>query len=288
MSASPVRFNRVTKSSKPVIQAPTPLGRVTEPDESVVLSPSEEKISDTKLESPPYEAPGTLSKRWPLYFYSWMLLSLLAGVIAGRLLYVLWDRVASHDQQLAWHHAAIQGLTKTRTAISDQANHLKSLDTSVGSVQALLAAQSKRLGDLERGQTEIRDQMNGMNARWQKQMNELRKDKALLAPASIPKASIPKTENPAAAGGLPAAPASPTADKHNETFSPDLKPAPNAYAQMSPSGLVVWMTPRPGFAKPVPTSVIGQVRGLGMLVHDWDDNKHYFITDSGTWLPDQR
>lgn len=57
---------------------------------------------------------------------------------------------------------------------------------------------------------------------------------------------------------------------------------------MSPSGLVVWMTARPGFAKAVPTSVIGHVRGLGMLVHDWDDNNHYFITESGSWIPDQR
>jgi hypothetical protein len=78
------------------------------------------------------------------------------------------------------------------------------------------------------------------------------------------------------------------AEKHNETFSPDLKPSPNAYAQMSPNGLVVWMTPRPGLPKPVPTSVIGHVRGLGMLVHDWDDNNHYFITESGSWILDQR
>ena len=107
-------------------------------------------------------------------------------------------------------------------------------------------------------------------------------------PAPIAASPVTKVEIPTSAKGSSTAPAQAASDKHNETFSPDLKPAPNAYAQMSANGLVVWMTPRPGFSKPVPTSVIGYVRGLGMLVHDWEDNKHYFITDSGSWIADQR
>ena len=290
MSASTTPLTRVRKPSKPVIQATTsPFTRVTEPDESVIHPPTVappptgEEISDAKLDALPHETPRTFSKRWPLYFYFWMLTSLFAGVTAGRLLYLLWEHVASHDQQLAWHQAAIKGLTETRATVSDQANHLKALDTSVAAIQALFDAQAKKLADVEKGQTGIRDQLNGMNTRWQKQVNELRK---IRIPAGT--ASVPKTENPVAATSLPAPPAQSTSDKHNETFSPDLKPAPNAYAQMLPSGLVVWMTPRPGSPKPVPASVIGNVHGLGMLVHNWEDNKHYFITDSGSWLADQR
>ena len=123
-----------------------------------------------------------------------------------------------------------------------------------------------------------------MNAHWQRQINELHRTKTPVAAAPLSRAEAAA----ATTKELPAAPAQPASDKHNETFSPDLKPTSNAYAQMSANGLVVWMTPRPGSSKPVPTSVIGYVRGLGMLVHDWEDNKHYFITDSGNWIPDQR
>jgi len=281
VSASPQLFNRATKPNRLVIQAPTSFTRVTEPDESVIVEPAVEESSHAKLDSLPHESPQASGNRWPLYFYSWVLISLLAGLISGRLLYLLWEHVASHDQQLAWHQTAIQELTKTQTQVSDQAGRLKGLDTNVNTLQVLLSEQSKRLADLEKGQAGMQDQLNGMNARWQKQMNELRKPKAQIATApasqtanSIPAKSLP--QNQAAS------------DKHNETFSPDLKPTPTSYAQMLPSGLVAWMTPRPGFAKPVPTSVIGYVRGLGMLVHNWNDNKHYFITDSGVWLADDQ
>ncbi|MFL6449098.1 MAG: hypothetical protein ACJ746_15640 [Bryobacteraceae bacterium] len=57
---------------------------------------------------------------------------------------------------------------------------------------------------------------------------------------------------------------------------------------MSPEWLSRLDDARPGFAKPVPTSMIGQVRGLGMLVHDWDDNNHCFVTQCGSWILDQR
>ena len=284
MSASPSPFNRVRKPNKTVIQATaSPFTRVTESDESVVHLPIGEEISDAKLDTLPHETPRAFSKHRPLYFYLWMLACLLAGVTAGRLLYLLWGHVASHDQQLAWHQAAIKGLTETRTTVSDQANHLKTLDTNVTTIQALLDAQAKKLADLEKGQTGMRDQLNGMNTRWQKQMNEIRNIKAPVAAAPVL-----RTESSAAARSLPPAPVQPAFDKHNETFSPDLKPAPNSYAQMLPSGLVVWMTPRPGSPKSVPVSVIGHVHGLGMLVHNWEDNKHYFITDSGSWIADQR
>lgn len=298
MSASPNPFNRAAKPNKPIIQAPTPFTRVTESDESVVgapattaQTPANEEVREAKLDNLPHKKlrvssepmPQVANKHWPLYFYSWAVTSLLAGLIAGRLLYSLWEHVASHDQKLAEQQTAIQNLTKTQTEVSDQANRVKALNASVDALQALLNAQSKRLADLENGQAGIRDQVNGMSARWQKQMNELRRDRASVA--AIP---VPKTESSVPAKSSPVPQAQSASDKHNETFSPDLKPTPTSYAQMLPSGLVAWMTPRPGSPKPVPTSVIGYVRGLGMLVHNWEDNKHYFITDSGSWIADQR
>ncbi|MBV9036495.1 MAG: hypothetical protein JO182_18545 [Acidobacteriaceae bacterium] len=283
MSASPHPFYRVKRPNRVVIQAPTSFTRVMETDDSVVGAPANKEISDVQPDNPSYEVPQASNERWTLYFASWMLASLLAGLIAGRVLYLLWEHVASHDRQLAWHQAAIEELTKTQTQVSDQAKHLKALDTSVDTVQALFNEQSRRLADLEKGQAGLQSQLNGMNARWQRQINELRKEKAQTAPNPVPKSL---TENPAPAKSLPQV--QPASDKHNETFSPDLKPTPSSYAQILPSGLVVWMTPRPGSPNPVPTSVIGYVRGAGMLVHDWDDNKHYFISDSGEWLADQR
>ena len=282
MSASTAPFTRIRKPNQPVIQSPAPpFSRVAEPDESVIAPPASEAISVAKPDSPPRETTTrTFDKSWLLYL--WMFASLVGGVTAGRLLYVLWDHVASHDQQLAGQQAAIRGLTETRTAVSDQANHLRALDTSTATIQALLDAQAKRLTDLEKGQAGIRDQINGMNTRWQKQISELHRAPIMAAPVARGESFTP------AAGSPAAIPAQPAFDKHNETFSPDLKPTPNSTAQMSANGLVVWMTPRPGSPKPVPTSVIGYVRGLGMLVHNWEDNKHYFITDTGSWLADQR
>ena len=280
MSASTAPFTRIRKPNQPVIQAPAPpFSRVAEPDESVVYPPPSEEISAVKPESPPHEAIRTFNKNWLVYL--WMLASLVGGVTAGRLLYLLWEHVASHDQQLTSQQTAIRALTETRTAVSDQANHLKALDTSTATLQTLLDAQAKRLTDLERGQAGILDQINGMNTRWQKQVNELHRAPIVTTPVARGESST-TASNPAAT------PVQPAFDKHNETFSPDLKPTANSYAQMSANGLVVWMTPRPGSPKPVPTSVIGYVRGLGMLVHNWEDNKHYFITDTGSWLADQR
>jgi hypothetical protein len=279
MSASPTPFIRIRKPNPAVIQTPvSPFDRVIEPDESIVDAPA----SDDELRSAVPIVPRVAGMRWPLYL--WVLTSLLAGVTVGRLIYLLWERVALHDQQLAWHQAAITGLRETRTAVSDQANRLRALDTNTAALQAVLDAQTRKLADLEKGQTEVRDQLNGMNMYWQKQISQLRRDKAPVVAA----APVAKMQNPLTVRELPVAPAQPASDKHNETFSPDLKPTPNSYAQMSANGLVVWMTPRPGFPKPVSTSVIGYVRGLGMLVHDWDDNKHYFISEAGDWTADQR
>jgi len=220
-----------------------------------------------------------------------------AGILAGYFLYLLWEQVSLHDNQLAQQQTTIQRLTANEATVSNQVGRLRSLDGSVNSVKAQLDLQSQRLAELEKGQTGIRDQVTGMNARWQRDIRELKKatqpvaavphpavsPAPAAAAASAPEKAMPQVSN-AQAAALPQQPA----EKHNETFSPDLKPTPNAYAQMSPSGLVVWMTARPGFAKPVPASVIGHVRGLGMLVHDWDDNNHYFITESGSWMLDQR
>ncbi len=275
MSASPQRFNLVPQNTEPEVslspnaQLPDLLARIQETADA--------------------------NKRWQSYTAFGILLTFVAGVLAGYFLYLLWEQVSLHDGRIANQQIAIDRLSANGAAVSDQVNRLKTLDSNVDSLKAQLNAQLQRLSELEKGQNGVRDQINGMNARWQREVRELGKARptasavsstasaAALAPASAPGS---------AASSVSAFPAAPVqqqpAEKHNETFSPDLKPTPNAYAQMSPNGLVVWMTPRPGFSKPVPTSVIGQVRGLGMLVHDWDDNSHYFITESGSWIPDQR
>ena len=278
MPASPTPFTRVRKANQPFTQVPMPpFSRVTELDQSIVFPPSGEETESASTDSLQQEVPRVSGKPFLIYF--WVLTSLVAGVITGRLLYLLWEHVASHDRQLASHQSAITKLRETQSAVSDQANHLKAIDTSTGEIQAALQEQAKRLSDLERGQAGMQDQLNGINARYQRQINDLRRSKAAVvnAPAPAKMENSPVVKSPAAV------PVSPAFDRHNETFSPDLKPAPNAYAQMSETGLVVWMTPRPGFSNPVRTSVIGYVRGLGMLVHNWEDNKHYFINDSGAW-----
>jgi cell division protein FtsB len=239
-------------------------------------------MGNANAEGASYEAIHASGRRWLVYF--WVLASLVAGVTTGRLLYLLWGHVAVHDRQLAAQQTAITELTETQTTVSDQANHLKALDTSTGQIQAALEEQARRLSDLERGQAGMQDQVNGINARWQKQVYEMRRNKAAVVNAPAPAKAVSSTP----AKDPVVMPVQPAFDKHNETFSPDLKPAPSAYAQMSENGLVVWMTPRPGFPNPVRTSVIGYVRGLGMLVHNWEDNKHYFISDSGAWTADQR
>src|SRR3954454_15693503 len=272
MSTSAQRFNFVPQNTRPDPQPPPPT-----------------QVRGSELQA---QAEGTVqvTKRWQLYTVSGILLTFVAGVLAGYFLYLLWEQVSLHEAQLARQQVTIQRLTANGAVVSNQVSRLKALDSSVGSLKALFELQSQRLAELEKGQGGIRDQITGMNTRWQREMRELRKAKAPVSTPPPTSTAGAKAENTGSAAPATPAIASPiqSAEKHNETFSPDLKPTPSSYAQMSPSGLVVWMTPRPGFAKPVPASVIGHVRGLGMLVHDWDDNNHYFITESGSWILDQR
>ncbi len=271
MSASPQRFDFSPQTTSPA----TRLSPEVEPQEPKLVARFEEWVQ--------------LTKQWRLYTLFGLLATFAAAVVTGYALYLLWEQVSLHDSQLAQQQVTIQRLTANGAAVSNQVGRLKSLDSNVESLKALIEVQSRRLAELEKGQSGVRDQMTGMNARWQREFRQLNNAKAAPpntpspAPANVANAAAPVVTAAPAAGN-----AQPSSEKHNETFSPDLKPTPNSYAQMSPSGLVVWMTARPGFSKPVPTSVIGHVRGLGMLVHDWDDNNHYFITESGSWLPDQR
>lgn len=273
MSASPQRFDFVPQNTR----------------SDVALSP-ETRLSESDFLARLQEV-DRANKKWQSYTVFSVFLTFVAGVLAGYFLYLLWEQVGLHDGQIARQQIAIDRLSANEAAVSNQVNRLKSVDGSVDSLRAQLEAQGQKLAELEKGQSGMRDQMTGMDARWKREVRELGKAKPTASPASSP---TPPPASPAVSAAPPpsTAPAAPVqqqpSEKHNETFSPDLKPMPNAYAQMSPNGLVVWMTPRPGFAKPVPTSVIGQVRGLGILVHDWDDNNHYFITESGSWIPDQR
>src|SRR3954454_7980352 len=272
MSASPQRFNLVPQTTRPEV-TPSP---EQQPQGSELLVQIEEMVRD--------------ARRWQLYSLSGILLTFVAGVLCGYFLYLLWEQVNLHDSQIARQQVAIQKLEANGAALSTQAGRVDALGSSVGSVQALLEVQSRRLAELEKGQTGLRDQMTGMNTRWQREVRELGKTKPTVpnsSPATAPAATAGNMAVPASNAPSTPVPAA-SAEKHNETFSPDLKPSSTAYAQMSPNGLVIWMTPRPGFAKPVPTSVIGHVRGLEMLVHDWNDNNHYFITESGSWILDQR
>lgn len=233
-----------------------------------------------------YERSVAVRARVSPFSIAVVLCTLLAGVVAGRVLYRLWERVSVHDHQLASQQTAIQSLTETSTAVSNQANRLNALDATLNEVNDQLKAQSKRVALLEKGQAGIRSQVNAINTRWRDQMAETPKSKPVSAVAvAPPKEQIaPVTAAVQPRANAPQAAIQVRLDKHNETFSPDLKPAPDAIAQIAPNGLVVWMTPRPGFSKAIPTSVIGKVAGLGILVHDWEDGNHYYITDSGSWL----
>jgi hypothetical protein len=272
MSASPQRFDFSPQITSRADRLPPDI----ELQEPKLLAPSEEWVQVTK--------------QWRLYTVFGILATFVAAVVTGYGLYLLWEQVSLHDSQLAQQQLAIQQLTANGAAVSNQVGRLKTLDTNVESLKAQIELQSGRLGELEKGQSGVRDQIAGLNARWQRDIRELSKLKAAVAsaPPSVP--AVTNIGNPAPPPSTSSASGTlqQSAEKHNETFSPDLKPTPNSYAQMSPSGLVIWMTPRPGFSKPVPASVIGHVRGLGMLVHDWDDNNHYFITESGSWILDQR
>ncbi|MFL6417008.1 MAG: hypothetical protein ACJ74Y_15205 [Bryobacteraceae bacterium] len=213
------------------------------------------------------------------------------GVLAGYFLYLLWEQVNVHDGQIARQQTIIEHLTANETTVSNQVSRLRAIDGSVDSLRTQFESQAQRLSHVEQNQNGVRDQITAMNARWQREFKQLSAAKLDTTPIpSVAAGQIDAEKVAPVTSSAPATPAqpAPAAEKHNETFSPDLKPTPNAYAQMSPSGLVIWMTPRPGFAKPVPASVIGHVRGLGILVHDWDDNNHYFITESGSWILDQR
>jgi hypothetical protein len=277
MSASPQRFTFVPQTTAPeaLFQPATPS---RQSDVSAQTEGAVNAVNQTRLYT-------TLA----------IVLTLAGGILAGYFLYLLWEQVGLHDTQIARQQVALDKLTANGAAVSNQVGRLKAIDRDVDSIKALLQLQSKKVAELERGQNGIHDQMVGMNARWQRAFRDLSKAKSATptapsSPAPAPPAPVANnaaTQQVATPPPPALAPQTP-AEKHNETFSPDLKPAPNAYAQMSPNGLVIWMTPRPGFSKPVPTSVIGHVRGLGMLVHDWDDNNHYFITESGSWMLDQR
>jgi hypothetical protein len=286
-SPSPIRARKFS-SSAGLTTLGSALNRVTEPDESVVPPSTAGESRDPVPPNTPQKSSQAFRPRWLSALINLVLFSLIgAGVLAGaitiRIFFALWEQVTAHSQQLAEHQATIQQLRGTRSALFDQAGHLQSLDTSTAALFALLEAQGKRLEALESGQAGLQGQIHGMKARWQQQRNELPQSQAPLVTTLTP-----KSEKAPSAPETPAAPVPPASDKHNETFSPDLKPTPQAQAHMADNGLVVWLTPRPGFEKPVPTSVIGYVRGLGMLVHDWDDHQHYFITDSGSWMADQR
>jgi len=275
MSASPQRFNLVPQSTRSEAQPTTEI----EGRESELLTQVQNAIQ--------------AGNRARLYATLGIVVTFAAGVVAGYFLYLLWEQVGAHDGQLVQQQISIQRLAANQSSVSTQVERLGALDNSVESLRAQLEMQSRKLNELEKGQNGARDQMAGMIARWQRELRELSKTKtsasAMPTPAPGSLATTDRvTPQLSAAPPVPAPSAQPSAEKHNETFSADLKPTPNAYAQMSPSGLVVWMTPRPGFAKPVPASVIGHVRGLGMLVHNWDDNNHYFITESGSWILDQR
>ena len=275
MSASPQRFTFVPQTITPESLFPP-------------ATPSRESELSAQTE-------GAVQATNQARFYTTLaiVLTFAGGILAGYFLYLLWEQVALHDTQIARQQVALDRLSANGAAVSNQVGRLKAIDRDVDSIKALLQVQSKKVAELERGQNGIHDQMVGMNARWQRAFRDLGKAKA--ATPSVPSSPAPAPSVPVAnaapqqvAAPPPVVAPQAPAEKHNETFSPDLKPAPNAYAQMSPNGLVIWMTPRPGFSKPVPTSVIGHVRGLGMLVHDWDDNNHYFITESGSWMLDQR
>jgi hypothetical protein len=274
MSASPQRFNFLPQNTKPDAQPPFE----SQPRESELIAQIEGTVQVTKT--------------WRLYTVLAILLTFATGILAGYFLYLLWEQVSLHEAQLGRQQASIQRLEANGAAVSNQVIRLRELDSSVGSLEARVELQSQKVAELERGQSVMHDQIIGMNARWQREVRELGKAKAPAAatipPPPAPVATTMDKALPPASPPPPVTTPQQSAEKHNETFSPDLKPTPNSYAQMSPSGLVVWMTPRPGFSKPVPASVIGYVRGLGMLVHDWDDNNHYFITESGSWILDQR
>jgi hypothetical protein len=278
MSASPQRFNLVPPNTSPEV----PPGTETQSGHSELLAQIANAIQ--------------AGNRARLYSTVGIVLTFAVGILAGYFLYLLWEQVSLHDSQIAQQQTTIQRLTANEATVSNQVGRLRTLDGSVDSLRAQLDLQSRRLAELEKGQTGIRDQVTGMNTRWQREIRALGKAKqpvavvppAAVAAAPVATASVPEKTAPQVPSSQVAQIPQQSAEKHNETFSPDLKPTPNAYAQMSPRGLVVWMTPRPGFAKPVPASVIGHVRGLGMLIHDWDDNNHYFITESGSWISDQR
>jgi hypothetical protein len=269
MSASPQRFDFVPHTPAPE-----------------VYSPRESPARDAELLALVERAVQT-SNRSRLYATLGMVATFAAGVLSGYFVYLLWEQVGSQDKQMTQQGSAIQRLAANEAAVTGQVERLGTIDSKVEALRAELDSQSRRLSDVQRSQSGMRDQMSGLSARWQRELHALAKAKPAAPAAAV---AGPETEK--AAPQAPPAVASPapqqSLEKHNETFSSDLKPTANAYAQMSASGLVVWMTPRPGSAKPVPTSVIGHVRGLGMLVHDWDDNNHYFITESGSWILDQR
>src|SRR6476646_2255593 len=113
MSASPQRFNFVPQNTKP----------------EASVSP-ETQLPDSDLLARIQEN-AQVNKRWQSYTVFSVLLTFVAGVLAGYFLYLLWEQVALHDRQIARQQIAIDRLSANGAAVSDQVNRLKTVDSNV-------------------------------------------------------------------------------------------------------------------------------------------------------------
>jgi len=77
-----------------------------------------------------------------------------AGILAGYFLYLLWEQVSLHDNQLAQQQTTIQRLTANEATVSNQVGRLRSLDGSVNSVKAQLDLQSNAWLNSRKGRPE--------------------------------------------------------------------------------------------------------------------------------------
>ena len=301
MSASPARAKKLRSPYRGLSLSSDP-NRVIEPDlSSLVPSPTVEGPPPPALAPAPAPAPDqaqTNTSRWfaPLLntvLFVIIVSALVAGAFLVELFLSLWQQVRAHGQQLSEQQVVLQRFRGSQHSAAEMSSHLKSLDTNSSTLFALLEAQSKRLDALENGQAGLARQLQGTNARWQRQWHEFRRSQSSSAgtpsgPTAAGETPPDAATNSTPAPALPPTPVSTEAEKDHDTFRPELKPHPQAQAHLADNGMVVWLTPRPGFSKLVPTSVIHYITGLGFLVHDWDDNQHYFITEAGTWMADQR
>src|SRR4051812_8336756 len=115
MSASTQRFNLIAQNTHPE----APLAPETQFPESDLLARIQENAQ--------------ANKKWQTYTVVGVLLTFVAGVLAGYFLYLLWEQVALHDSQIARQQIAINGLSANGAAVSDQVNRLKTVDTKVDS-----------------------------------------------------------------------------------------------------------------------------------------------------------